>query len=256
LFNVKLPNVETDLKSPYDDEEAISGDPIGELQELCVIRRIQTPVYEVNSSEGLPHERTFVIDCLVGSTFHETASAKSKKLAKKKVAAKMLETLRIQPLNMDWSSNNTSNTNAKHSAPVDEDDFVQDIVKINTVLKSDKQQNQNRLKSPLNNLLPLRIPDKFGRKLKSLHDPSLDLFSSDENAQKVEKYLEDIAEEQKFKVTYIDVEERSKSGKYHCFVQMTTNPATVCFGVGEKSAKEARIDAARNSLEYLRIMTR
>ena len=101
LFNIKLPNVETDLKSPYDDEEAISRDPIGELQELCVIRRFQTPVYEVNSSEGLPHERTFVIDCLVGSSFHETASAKSKKLAKKKVAAKMLETLRIQPLNMD-----------------------------------------------------------------------------------------------------------------------------------------------------------
>ena len=256
LVNVKLPNIETDLTFPYDDEE-ISGDPIGELQELCVIRKIQIPVYEVNSSEGLPLKRYFVMDCTVGPKFRETASAKSKKRAKKKAAAKMLATLRMQPLDTDYSSvdNSTFSRNVRNITSIDEDDLVQNMVKMNTTLKSGQLQKENGLKSALNDLLPLRIKDKFGNRLKSLHDLSLDLYFSDANAQNVQEYLQNIAEEQGFKVTYIDVEERSKSGKYHCFVQMTTSPVTVCFGVGQISAEEARIDAARNTLEYLRIMT-
>ena len=68
--------------------------------------------------------------------------------------------------------------------------------------------------------------------------------------------MEDIGEEQEFTVTYVDVEEKSKSDKFHCFVQMATNPVAVCFGVGEKSPTDARTDAAKNALEYLRIMTK
>ena len=62
--------------------------------------------------------------------------------------------------------------------------------------------------------------------------------------------------EQEFTITYVDVEEKSKSDKFHCFVQLATNPVAVCFGIGENSAADARIDAARNALEYLRIMTK
>ena len=70
------------------------------------------------------------------------------------------------------------------------------------------------------------------------------------------KLLEEISDEQGFCVTYVDVEERSKSGKFHCFVQLATNPVAVCFGVGISDAREARLDAAKNALEYIRIMTR
>ena len=95
--------------------------------------------------------------------------------------------------------------------------------------------------------------------MKSLQDENLNLFPSNDDSNElkdVEEYLQDIGDEQDFTITYVDVEEKSKSDKYHCFVQLATNPVAVCFGIGEKSAKEARVDAARNALEYLRIMTK
>ena len=51
--------------------------------------------------EGAPHERNFVINCLVGSKFRENGCGKSKKLAKRKAAAKMLATLKSQPVLVD-----------------------------------------------------------------------------------------------------------------------------------------------------------
>ena len=45
MKDVELPNLDTDLMSPYDD--GISGNPVGELQEICMNRRMQPPVYEV-----------------------------------------------------------------------------------------------------------------------------------------------------------------------------------------------------------------
>ena len=51
MKEVELPaNLEEDLVSPYDD--GISGNPVGELQEVCMNRRMQPPVYEVRP--GLP----------------------------------------------------------------------------------------------------------------------------------------------------------------------------------------------------------
>ena len=119
---------------------------------------------------------------------------------------------------------------------------------------SQQQVEDNEAKSCL-----LKINNKNGDKLKSLQDENLNLFPSNDDSNElkdVEEYLQDIGDEQDFTITYVDVEEKSKSDKYHCFVQLATNPVAVCFGIGEKSAKEARVDAARNALEYLRIMTK
>lgn len=49
--------------SPYDDK--IPGNPIGTLQELCMSRRWPPPSYEMESEEGLPHERQFTIACTI-----------------------------------------------------------------------------------------------------------------------------------------------------------------------------------------------
>ena len=100
MKEVELPaNLEKDLVSPYDD--GLTGNPVGELQEVCMNRRMQPPVYEVSLEEGAPHERNFVINCLVGSKFRESGCGKSKKLAKRKAAAKMLATLKSQPVLVD-----------------------------------------------------------------------------------------------------------------------------------------------------------
>lgn len=68
-------------------------------------------------------------------------------------------------------------------------------------------------------------------------------------------FLQDLACEQKFEVSYINIEEKSLSGKFQCLVQMKTEPLAVCYGIGSTS-KEAQADAAHNALEYLKLMTR
>ena len=118
--------------------------------------------------------------------------------------------------------------------------------------------DQGGMYSVSNLLQHLKLPNKNGTKITSLQDPSLNIFceESTESGKDMEKYLQDIGDEQEFTITYVDVEEKSKSDKFHCFVQLATNPVAVCFGIGEKSAEDARYDAARNALEYLRIMTK
>ena len=259
VVKIKLPNLETVLNSSYQDEEEISGDPIGELQELCVLRKMKSPVFDTKSSEGLPHERYFVTDCsILEGRYHESGTGKTKKLAKKKAAAKMLTALRTQPFDLDCSAidNDTKiSINSRNVLTQDDDALAENISRLSKQIKSESNEPLSRLTGSLNDLQPLRIPYKSGIKLKSLQNPSLDLSSSGPGYEDPQEYLKEIAAEQGFKVTYIDVEEKSKSGKYHCFIQATTDPVTVCFGVGEQSAEDAHMDAARNTLEYLRIMT-
>nr|CAD7396925.1 unnamed protein product [Timema cristinae] len=69
------------------------------------------------------------------------------------------------------------------------------------------------------------------------------------------QFLNEIASEQLFEVTYVDIEEKSINGKAQCLVQLSTLPVAVCYGCGI-SSKEAQSSAAQNALEYLKIMTK
>ncbi|XP_031783443.1 interferon-inducible double-stranded RNA-dependent protein kinase activator A homolog isoform X6 [Nasonia vitripennis] len=69
------------------------------------------------------------------------------------------------------------------------------------------------------------------------------------------QFLQEIASEQQFEVTYVDIEEKSISGKCQCLVQLSTLPVAVCYGSGMTS-KDAQAAAAQNALEYLKIMTK
>ncbi|XP_024944446.1 interferon-inducible double-stranded RNA-dependent protein kinase activator A isoform X8 [Cephus cinctus] len=69
------------------------------------------------------------------------------------------------------------------------------------------------------------------------------------------QFLQEIASEQQFEVTYVDIEEKSISGKCQCLVQLSTLPVAVCYGCGLTS-KDAQASAAQNALEYLKIMTK
>ncbi|XP_057336787.1 RISC-loading complex subunit tarbp2 isoform X6 [Microplitis mediator] len=69
------------------------------------------------------------------------------------------------------------------------------------------------------------------------------------------QFLQEIASEQLFEVTYVDIEEKSISGKCQCLVQLSTLPVAVCYGSGITS-KDAQAAAAQNALEYLKIMTK
>lgn len=69
------------------------------------------------------------------------------------------------------------------------------------------------------------------------------------------QYLQEIASEQQFEVTYVDIDEKTYAGQFQCLVQLSTLPVAVCQGAG-KTSKESQTSAARNALEYLKIMTK
>lgn len=69
------------------------------------------------------------------------------------------------------------------------------------------------------------------------------------------QFLQEIASEHQFEVTYVDIEEKTYSGRVQCLVQLSTLPVAVCQGSGTTS-KDAQSNAARNALDYLKIMTK
>ena len=86
--------------------------------------------------------------------------------------------------------------------------------------------------------------------------------------------LGELGKEQKFEVTYVEVEEKNDEDQIQCLVQLSTLPVAVglpfyeskfeifipflvqvCYGVGNDN-KTANNDAARNALNYLKMMTK
>ncbi|XP_050772789.1 interferon-inducible double-stranded RNA-dependent protein kinase activator A isoform X3 [Gopherus flavomarginatus] len=65
--------------------------------------------------------------------------------------------------------------------------------------------------------------------------------------------LGEVAEEQGFVITYLNIEELSVNGQYQCLAELSTNPVTVCHGTGITWGN-AHNDAAHNALQYLKIM--
>ncbi|XP_043264441.1 protein Loquacious-like isoform X5 [Colletes latitarsis] len=97
----------------------------------------------------------------------------------------------------------------------------------------------------------------------ALHDMNIENSDIDEDENtclnvddiNLVQFLQEIASEQQFEITYVDIEEKSISGKYQCLVQLSTLPVAVCYGCGVTS-KIAQASAAQNALEYLKIMTK
>ncbi len=56
--------------------------------------------------------------------------------------------------------------------------------------------------------------------------------------------LEDVSKEQKFEVTYVEVEEKNDDGEHQCLVQISTLPIAVCYAAG-KDYDKAQNEAAR-----------
>lgn len=53
----------------------------------------------------------------------------------------------------------------------------------------------------------------------------------------------------------MDIEEKTYTGHFQCLIQLSTLPVAVCQGSGITS-KDAQSQAARNALDYLKIMTK
>ncbi|KAK2712793.1 hypothetical protein QYM36_011474 [Artemia franciscana] len=83
------------LSSPDDD--GIDDNPVGRLQELCIAKRLAAPRYLIVSQFGQLHNPVFNMTCIV-DVYKETGSGKSKKLAKRQAAIKMIEAIKDIPL--------------------------------------------------------------------------------------------------------------------------------------------------------------
>jgi RISC-loading complex subunit TARBP2 len=79
----------------------------------------------------------------------------------------------------------------------------------------------------------------------ALKDPCLDYF----------QLLREISAEQKFDATYVDIEEKTHSGRYQCLLTMSLTPIAVVCGSGS-SYEEAQKEAAFSALHYLKLMTK
>lgn len=230
-------DITNQVVSPYDDK--VMGNPIGWLQEMCMSRRWPPPSYEMVHEEGLPHERQFTIACEV-LKHREVGMGKSKKLAKRMAAHKMWQALQDMPI---------EGTNLPQGFE-EEDELTTRVQTRYSGLKDSKITTVNTPHSHKVSQFHKILKQSRGNKLTELQNTSLNI--KDFNFV---QFLQEIASEQQFEVTYVDVEEKSLNGKSQCLVQLSTLPVAVCYGSGNTS-KDAQSNAAHNALEYLKIMTK
>ncbi|XP_043976824.1 RISC-loading complex subunit tarbp2 isoform X2 [Gambusia affinis] len=201
--------------------------PVGALQELVVQKGWRLPEYTVTQESGPAHRKEFTMTCRV-ERFVEIGSGTSKKLAKRNAAAKMLS--RIHNVPVDLRSSNDAET--------EEDTFN---IHMGSRVESGKTKGYSCTWDSLRN--------SAGEKILHLRSHPLGM-PSDSNFCSL---LSDLSAEQRFDVSYLDLEERSLSGLCQCLVELSTQPITVCHGFAQ-NVDAARANAAHNALQYLKIM--
>ncbi|XP_046651849.1 RISC-loading complex subunit tarbp2-like [Daphnia pulicaria] len=222
------------VTSPYDD--GIPGNPVGNLQELCISHRWAPPSYVLEGENGLPHEREFVITCVV-ENHQEIGVGKSKKLAKRQAAYRMQMKLKDTPIELP-----------NQGGLEDEDEIAQRAslrcggLKENQSSKSSHGIKITQFHRSLRKLAGEKIA---ALQEVALKDPCLDYF----------QLLREISAEQKFDATYVDIEEKTHSGRYQCLLTMSLTPIAVVCGSGS-SYEEAQKEAAFSALHYLKLMTK
>ncbi|XP_062546655.1 interferon-inducible double-stranded RNA-dependent protein kinase activator A homolog isoform X2 [Armigeres subalbatus] len=263
--------------------------PISVLQELLSRRGI-TPQYDLIQVEGAVHEPTFRYRVSYQDK-DAMGTGKSKKEAKHAAAKALIDKLAGNA----FGDSTTTGLNIKAEAGVDGDDepagnpigWLQEmcmarrwppptyetemevglpherqftiacaVLKYREVGKGKskkiaKRQAAQRMwqrlqDQPLEPNQIIQMLDEEGNEeFTCLADRSIDFV----------QMLHEIASEQRFEVTYVDIDEKTLTDRFQCLVQLSTLPVAVCHGSGN-TAKEAQTAAARNSLEYLKIMTK
>jgi len=212
------------------------GNTVGALQELCVKHGYPMPTYDLGAVGGQPHQRNFSILCCVGK-LRESGAGGSKKDAKREAAQKMIDKLKC------LGPNSTAAPVADVAQPEMDEEMLAKLsnLKVETLNSGTSQKVAGFYR---------KLQSAGGSKLASLHLTSLKGKTADYVAM-----LGDLGKEQKFEVTYVEVEEKCDDDATQCLVQLSTLPVAVCYGVGNDS-KTAHNDAARNALNYLKMMTK
>lgn len=217
-----------EMQPPVSPQQS-ECNPVGALQELVVQKGWRLPEYMVTQESGPAHRKEFTMTCRV-ERFIEIGSGTSKKLAKRNAAAKML--LRVHTVPLDARDGN--------EAEPDDDHFS---IGVSSRLDGLRNRGPGCTWDSLRN--------SVGEKILSLRNCSVGSLGALGSA--CCNVLSELSEEQAFHVSYLDIEELSLSGLCQCLVELSTQPATVCYG-SAVTREAARGDAARRALQYLRIM--
>ncbi|XP_021106320.1 RISC-loading complex subunit TARBP2 isoform X5 [Heterocephalus glaber] len=217
-----------ELQPPVSPQQS-ECNPVGALQELVVQKGWRLPEYTVTQESGPAHRKEFTMTCRV-ERFIEIGSGTSKKLAKRNAAAKML--LRVHTVPLDARDGN--------EAEPDDDHFS---IGVGSRLDGLRSRGPGCTWDSLRNSEGEKILH-----LRNCSPGSLGALGSTSCSM-----LSELSEEQAFHVSYLDIEELSMSGLCQCLVELSTQPATVCHG-SATTREEARGEAARRALQYLKIM--
>ncbi|XP_027561226.1 RISC-loading complex subunit TARBP2 isoform X1 [Chiroxiphia lanceolata] len=213
-----------EMKTPVSPPQS-ECNPVGALQELVVQKGWRLPEYTVTQESGPAHRKEFTMTCRV-ERFVEIGSGTSKKLAKRNAAAKML--VRI------------------HNVPMEPRDGSE----------AEGEEDQFNMTCPRLEGLRGRAPGCTWDSLRNSAGEKLGQLRSRGGAPAPGgacALLQELSEEQSFAISYLDIDALSLSGLHQCLVELSTQPTTVCHGAAP-SRDGARAQAARNALQYLRIM--
>ncbi|XP_037726015.1 interferon-inducible double-stranded RNA-dependent protein kinase activator A homolog [Drosophila subpulchrella] len=190
---------------------------IRRLNELCIGRRWPPPEYDFEASRPEDHYHTVACSVL---EYREEAKAFTKKQGKRLAAKQMCDRLLQEPVSSEE---------------------VQQID--DGVLNVEEWIPKPRLGEKL---MP---KPEMGNKLMNIQETCL-------KNTKIEhkKLLDEVAAENGYNITYVDIDEASFTGKFQCLVVISTSPVGICPGTGA-SVEEAQSNAAQNSLEYMKILT-
>lgn len=236
---------------PSLNKDGMTGNPIGQLQELTQKNKWAPPDYSFLDSENYPTSkpsREFKCVCTLGKGYEQTAGARSKRTAKRNAATAMLNYLKqsagitteeidktaldgmaahMQTLQIDQTVGYANTKDGLSSVPTINQQASKQIRQFYSQMKNSTAKWLGQLQS------------------NPLSQPGLNYC----------QFLQQIAEEQRFEVTYVDIHEPTVQGMPQCLVQLSTMPVAVCHGTGT-TPDNAHAHAALNALEYLKIMTK
>jgi len=225
-----------------------AGNPIGELQEMTQKRLWRPPIYEFEVEQIPPRARQFTCTVTL-SKLTATGTGKSKKISKHNAAQAMLETVRSGVNIPDGEFDQQDNYDM--GAGGDAGPLSPEALNHYQALK------QGKPVTPLTAAASQKITQFYGQ-MKTANGKTLNALPSKLVQTKTmgfTKVLEDVSKENRFDVSYVDIQDRSQSGQCQSLVQLSSMPIAVCYGAGT-IFDEARNHAAQAALHYLRIMTK
>jgi len=215
------------------------GNKIGMLQEFCVTKGLPMPVYDVQNVGGQPHQRVFTIGVKVGS-LAMTGEGTSKKDSKREAAEKMYE--KLKELGQGALPMINGGGKLEPGSHPDNSGAGGDFNKIDTLTGKHRDQ----------------IGKFFGdlgvggnSVMTRLHKGPVVSVAGPNFV----KFLKDLAEEQKFAVTYVEMDEPVEGGGVMSLVQISSMPVAVCTGMGP-NLDAANNEASKSALLYLKMMTK